>query len=235
MRLHDSLKPIFCLAFFWTANPAQAASVPVEGPPNAVRDIQDRIENCKVLSDKFQALAKSGLFDGIRIIPPQDIKRYGPFQALTARNTLFITPAWIDEQERLVFDAISPGEILPQNICFGLAHLAEHLENRGPLTLSNAHGKDAWVQARLTAEAKAFIAGWNTAMLAAINDNKGQPLNREQMMLYGINLHYGYVFEPLFKAGQPRPFTKNNLLKTDTETVTRLVQALGTIKTADIE
>jgi hypothetical protein len=195
------------LALVMTSS-AQAHDFKIVGNSDQVRQIEQSLSNCPSLSTTLDGLTKSANFQQIRVTTPDETKSKGPFLAEVAGNEIVVADTWLSQQNTPIYDVRQAGEILPDNLCFDLGHLSDHIAHPSSMTPT---GPDmgAWVDARLKAESLAFIRAWPFVLEAARAKNNGKQLSVAQLGALFINLRYRFVF---LKAMAPSATPKLTVL-----------------------
>lgn len=192
---------------FASAAGAQAASDPVIlGGPAQAEQIRRSVAACPSLATTLSALKRSGKFRQIRVSTEEETGRHGPFRAIAAGDEIILADTWLEAQNVPFFDVRTEGEILPDNLCFGLGHLSEHLAS--PVSTA-AESMDSYVAARLMAESKAFVRGWSYVVEAARIQNKGKTITPAQVAGLLMNLRYRFAF---MRAMEPEEGLKLSFL-----------------------
>src|ERR1700761_2456358 len=139
------------LIFMVVASPAFADQIAVVGTPDQQQQVQASLQACPSLKTSLEKAATSGLFTDIRIVPRSEVRAIGPFEAAVRGHEIVLTPQWLAVQNVPYFDVRTEGEILPDNLCLGLGHLAEHIANPmpGPNSSSDFTG---WLHAKIASE-----------------------------------------------------------------------------------
>jgi hypothetical protein len=180
MRLNYLVATCAAPLFMVLASPVFADQVAVAGTTDQQLQVQASLDAYPALKADLQKAAASGLFSDIRIVPRGEVRASGPFEAAVCGREIILTPEWLASQKVPYFDVRTKGEILPDNLCVGLGHLAEHIINPmpGPKSTSDFMG---WLHAKLTSEARAFLVGWGYVHEAALAKMHGNPLTGRQV------------------------------------------------------
>jgi hypothetical protein len=176
------------------AGAANAHAFKIVGAPDQVAQIERSLSACQTLTPVLDGLAQSGRLRQIRIADAAEVGKAGPFRATASADEIIFTADWLAEQAVPAFDVRGPNDILPDNLCFGIGHLADHLKNAGPLSPAAAGNPAAWAAQRLRAESLAYLHGWSYVLAAAQAKNDGRPLNAKQAVTLMLNLRYRYAF-----------------------------------------
>lgn len=119
---------------------------------------------------RLERLARQGKLKGIEIVAPNDRRLERPFAARAVDGVIIMTAPFIEAQmPRRYYDVVQNPDVLPDNLVFILAHLAQHIDE--PFTLnSRTTDRERWIDAKLKDEAKAYIVGWNDMMSSVSPD-----------------------------------------------------------------
>jgi|HubBroStandDraft_5_1064220.scaffolds.fasta_scaffold272701_2 hypothetical protein len=155
------------------------------------KQVSDAIAASPALARELGAAADAGRLKGIRVAdeehPPE-----GPFLATIVDGWIVFTPGflWRIERKPPEFTA-HPDDIVPDNLVFVLGAFAFYLTNpAGPRPAT----KEAFMQAAVERDARAFLNGWNDVVDWATRGNRNKPLSIEQTSLMMDNLRYKHVF-----------------------------------------
>ena len=173
---------------------AQARDFKIVGNADQTLQIEQSLAVCPSLDTKFNSLVKSAGFQQIRVTTPDETKRVGPFLAAISGNEIIVTADWLAQQSVPYFDVRHAGEILPDNLCFDLGHLSDHVAHPEALTPRGLANMQTWLTERLKAESRACIRGWPFVLEAARVKNGERPLTGAQIGNLIINLRYRFAF-----------------------------------------
>ena len=142
------------------------------------------------LRTELVQLAASGRLEKFEIVPADDPRiKNTPFHARVYNKRIIFTAEFLQAQRpKRLYDVVTEGSVLPDNLVFALGHLAEHIEH--PLEMPNPPpGREQFLSLVLHDEASAYIAGRN-ALAASL---PGKPsVVRDGSAL--MNLRYRAVF-----------------------------------------
>jgi hypothetical protein len=221
---------------------AQASDFKIVGNVDEISQIQQSLAACQSLDDKLDRLEKSGKFHRIRVTTEDETKQKGPFLAAVSGKDIIITADWLAQQSKPYFDVRYNGEMLPDNLCFALGHLSDHLENpiSPPRAIDFQIGLEeqakAWLEERLKAESRAYLRAWPFVLEAALVKN-GRPLDIRQSTHLVLNLRYRFAFfEAMDPKANPRLFlsAEGNIPETDAN-VASIALILSRSTIADLE
>lgn len=91
----------------------------------------------------------------------------------------------------------------------------------------------AFVHARLTNEAAAFIQGWNDMIDAAVQENAGKPLTTQQVGFLILNLRYRFAFSNA-SSKSAVAFASDGTIVADDNNIGAIVSALENSPIADL-
>jgi hypothetical protein len=198
LRLTAPMISALTFALSFSAN-AQARDFKIVGNTEQTQQIEQSLAACPSLGERLDALSKSAGFQQIRVSTADETKKTGPFLAVAAGNEIIVADSWLALQNQPYFDVRHAGEILPDNLCFDLGHLSDHIAHPAPMSPSGTDLK-SWVDQRLKAESLAFIRGWPFVLEAARAKNNGQPLTPAQFADLLLNLRYRFAFLQAMKS-----------------------------------
>ncbi|WP_454887271.1 hypothetical protein [Sphingomonas oryzagri] len=181
---------------------ANAHNFKIIGDEDQTKQIEQSLSSCPSLTSKLDGLAKMGGFRQIRVTTSDETKRSGPFLAIASTSEISVAADWLLQQRVPYFDVRHQGEILPDNLCFDLGHLADHVAN--PVTQTpSALGLMAMVEERLRAESKAYLRAWPYVLEAASRQNGGKPYrvsNRRLANQFALSICFHGSDEPDCKS-----------------------------------
>ena len=212
------------------------AAVSISAAGDQSTQIQQSLASCPSLRTSLDGLASSGKLTRIRVTTQEETRRSGPFSAVATNGEILVTSDWLEAQRHPYSDVRKEGEILPDNLCFGLGHLADHMtaEAAPPVTAQNIASV---IQGRLNKEARAYIHGWAYVLEAATAKNGGAPLSAAQIGDLLLNLRYRFAFlQAMDSRATPRLTILAGGVIPDTEqNVAAVSAALSHSTVADIQ
>jgi hypothetical protein len=216
--------------------PAGALEYGIAGSAEQQQQLKQSLSSCPSLAVTLDRLAKDGAFTGIRVETSEQTHRAGPFQAAVSGKEIVLTAQWLAAQSQPYFDVRIQNEILPDNLCFGLGHLADHLAHPTAPPSGSASMQE-WLNAKLASEASAFIKGWSYVREAALAKNGGKSFTVAQSGSLMLNLRYRFAFIKAWdKGANPRlVILPDASIPPDRNNISAIVEALKTSTIADLQ
>jgi hypothetical protein len=201
-------------------------------PTDQFEQISAAIGASPQLATRLGDLAQSGALTAIVVAPAPT---GSPFNATADDARISIAPSLLTALARQrLFDVVQDDDVLPNNTVFVLAHLVHHLENPAAFRFPAPGGsidRTTWVDARLKAEAAAFLDAWNVTVDEATRRH-GAPLSGRQVASVLLNLRYRFVFTVV---RQKLKFEPDGSISIDDASIAVVADRLKSSRLSDLE
>ena len=208
----------------------------IVGTSNQAQQIEQSLAACPSLAKTLDDLTRSAGLTQIRITTSDETKKIGPFLAAVSGDEILLAADWLELQKQPFFDVRRAGEILPDNLCFDLGHLADHVANP-PVPPGRGGDIQTYVDKRIKVEARAFLRAWPYVIEAARIKNAGKALNGQQVAELLLNLRYRFAFMRALDAkdGQKITILADGSIPETEESVAAIAAAISHSSIADLQ
>jgi hypothetical protein len=162
-----------------------------QSTPLQYKQVSEAIALSPSLARELGAAADTGRLKGVRVADPEQAPN-GPFRATIEEGWIVFAADFLPQVAPLRLQhVVRATDIVPDNLVFVLGAFAFHLLSPPGLRPAT---REAFIQAAMERDARAFLNGWNDLVDWATHGNRDQPLSIEQSGSLLLNLRYRAVF-----------------------------------------